>query len=97
MRNLFFNEFTIGPYESSERDFPVPDFNLAPLTEKSLDQLHGRALPQIVRSGFKAEAQDCDSFAVIANTASTARSKCAWLLGVIARSSGAVKASCFAQ
>src|SRR5580700_5298342 len=55
VRNYFLDVLTIGTREMSNRNILIPDSHLTALSEQPLYQLHLRALPQIVRSGFEAQ------------------------------------------
>src|SRR5712692_2212413 len=57
MRNYLLNVLAIGADEPAQRDVVIPDLDLAALTEQALDQLHLRALAQVVRRGFETQTQ----------------------------------------
>src|SRR6266403_2410105 len=57
MRNDLFDVLAIGTGEAAKRNVLVPNFYFEALAHEALDQLHLRALAQIVGAGFEAESE----------------------------------------
>src|SRR5467141_2370212 len=60
MRNDLFDVLAIGTGEAAKRNVLVPNFYFEALAHEALDQLHLRALAQIVGAGFEAQSELCN-------------------------------------
>ena len=58
MGDDFFDVLPVGARETTERDILVPNLDLTALSQETLDQVDLRALPQVIGSRFKAQAED---------------------------------------
>src|SRR5215472_6616225 len=61
MRNLLFDKPAIRSCKPSNRDILIPYLDVTPFCQQSLDQLHRRALAQIVCPRLEAETNDANS------------------------------------